>query len=130
MSSPAVRKGLVAVAGLLLTMGVAVVVLVLLSSGSTRHDRPVAAHVAVTAPPPAPAPPPPAPPPPPPKPRPRPTDSPWPLYGYNLARTRLFPNAGKLDPPLLVGWRFHDGALLEFPPVIYDNTLYFEDENG
>jgi outer membrane protein assembly factor BamB len=29
-----------------------------------------------------------------------------------------------------VGWRFNDGALLEFPPVIYDNTLYFEDANG
>ena len=52
------------------------------------------------------------------------------MYGYNLARTRLFPNARKLDPPLHVGWRFHDGALLEFPPVIYDNTLYFEDANG
>ncbi|HET6867751.1 MAG TPA: PQQ-binding-like beta-propeller repeat protein [Solirubrobacteraceae bacterium] len=29
-----------------------------------------------------------------------------------------------------VGWRFYDGALLEFPPVIYANKLYFEDANG
>jgi outer membrane protein assembly factor BamB len=52
------------------------------------------------------------------------------MYSYNLARTRLFPNGGKLDPPLHVGWRFWDGALLEFPPVVYDNTLYFQDANG
>lgn len=52
------------------------------------------------------------------------------MYGYNLARTRFFPHGGKLDPPLKVGWRFEDGALLEFPPVIYRNTLYFEDAHG
>lgn len=111
-------------AGLLLAIGVAVVVLVVSSSGSA-HRRASVAHVA--APPPAP---PPLPPKPKPKPRPAPTDDPWPLYGYNLARTRAVPHAAKLDPPLRVGWTFHDGALLEFPPVIYDNTLYFEDANG
>lgn len=52
------------------------------------------------------------------------------MYGYNLARTRQFPHGGNLDPPLHVGWKFWDGALLEFPPVVYDNTLYFEDANG
>jgi outer membrane protein assembly factor BamB len=124
MPSPGLRRGLVAVAGLLLAIGVAVVVLVLVNSGSTNH-RPVAAvHVRAptTTPPPQPKPKL--------KARPHPTDDPWPLYGYDLARTRLFPNGGKLDPPLNVGWRFHDGALLEFPPVLYDNTLYFEDANG
>ena len=106
--------------GLLLAIGVAVVVLILVNSGSA-HRRPAAvAPVAAT------------PPPPPPKPRPKPgpTDDPWPLYGYDLARTRVFPRGAKLDPPFQVGWRFDDGALLEFPPVIYDNTLYFEDANG
>jgi outer membrane protein assembly factor BamB len=120
MPSPGLRRGLVAVAGLLLVIGVAAVVIVL-SSGSTHH-RPRAAQVAAqpttTVPPPRP------------KPRPRPTDNPWPLYGYNLTRTRAFPHGGKLKPPLRVGWRFFDGALLEFPPVIDDNTLYFEDANG
>ena len=58
------------------------------------------------------------------------TDSPWLLYGYDLARTRFLPHGTKLDPPFRVGWRFNDGALLEFPPVIYHNTLYFEDEHG
>ena len=110
--------------GPLIAIGVAAVVLVLVHSGSTHHHR--AAEVQVAAPPPAPPPPSP----PPPKPHPRPTDDPWPLYGYNLARTRLFPHGAKLDPPLHAGWKFWDGALLEFPPVIYDNTLYFEDANG
>ena len=58
-------------------------------------------------------------------------DEPWPLYGYNLSRTRARSRSGaRLDPPLRVGWKFFDGALLEFPPVIYHNTLYFEDVNG
>ncbi|HTP18194.1 MAG TPA: PQQ-binding-like beta-propeller repeat protein [Solirubrobacteraceae bacterium] len=128
MRSPGQRRGLVAGAGLLLTIGVVVaVVLVLVNTGSARQHRAAVVHVA--APPPAP-PTPPAPVKPEPKPKPRPTDDPWPLYGYNLARTRLFPGGAKLDPPLTVGWRFHDGALLEFPPVIYDNTLYFEDGHG
>jgi outer membrane protein assembly factor BamB len=111
------------VAGLLVAIGVAVVALLLVNSGST-HRKPIAAD----HPPPPTAPPPVVPPPP--APRPAPTDDPWPFYGYNLERTRFFPNGEKLDPPLNVGWRFNDGALLEFPPVIYDNTLYFEDANG
>src|SRR5690349_2292274 len=126
MSSPGLRRGLVAVAGPLVALAVAVGVLVLVHSASTRADAPVAALLAA----PPTALPPLLPAPPPPKPRPRPTDDPWPMYGYDLARTRLFLNGGKLDPPLHVGWRFWDGALLEFPPVVYDNTLYFQDANG
>jgi outer membrane protein assembly factor BamB len=125
MPSPGLRRGLVAVTGLLLAIGVAVVVLVLVNSPSPHHRRAPVAHVAPPPPPPAPAPPPPKP-----KTRPAPTDDPWPFYGYDLARTRFFPQGAKLDPPLHVGWRFWDGALLEFPPVIYANTLYFEDANG
>ena len=121
MPSPGLRRGLVAVAGLLLAIGVAVVVLVVLDSGSSHHRPRAVARVAAPTPPP---------PPPRPKPRPAPTDDPWPLYGYDLARTRFFPHGAKLDPPLRVGWRFNDGALLEFPPVIDNNTLYFEDANG
>ncbi len=122
MSSPGLRRGLVAVAGLLLAIGIAAVVLALTASDSPQHRRPA---VQVTRP--VTTPPPPRPKP---HPRPRPTDDAWPLYGYNLARTRAFPNGRKLDPPLHVGWKFNDGALLEFPPVIFDNTLYFEDANG
>ena len=106
-------------AGLLLAIGVAVAVLALSATGS--HPRHAQATVARAATPP---------PPPPPKPRPAARDEAWPFYGYDLARTRFFPDPAKLDPPFRVGWKFHDGALLEFPPVIYHNTLYFEDAGG
>ena len=126
MPSPGLRRGLVAVAGLLSAIGVAVAVLVLLSSGSTHQRRDPPVQVAPAMPPPPILPPPPAPP----KPRPAPSDDPWLFYGYTLARTRFFIGGATLGPPLHVGWKFWDGALLEFPPVIYDNTLYFQDANG
>ncbi len=107
-------------AGLLLAIGVAVVVLVLSTSGAHHHRRVVDPVPTATTPPP---------PPPPPKPPP-PTDQPWPLYGYDLARTRFFPHGQGLDPPFRFGWQYRDRALLEFPPVIYDNTLYFQDADG
>ena len=127
MPSPGLRRGLVAVAGLLLAIGVAVVVLVLVNSGSTPpspRSRRACCGASAAPPPPtepaaeaqaAPA---------------AATDDPWPFYGYDLARTRFFPERREARPAAQVGWSFHDGALLEFPPVIYDNTLYFEDANG
>lgn len=121
MPSPGLRRGLGAAAGLLLVIGVAVAVVVLSSSGGAprRHPHP------------APAPKAPAPPPPKPTPKPRaPSDLAWPFYGYDLARTRFFPSGGALDPPWRRGWAFQDYSLLEFPPVIYDNTLYFQDYDG
>ena len=120
MPRPGLRQGLAGVAGLLLAIGIALVVLAVVSSGKSHPQHPPVRVVrpATTAPPPRP------------RPRPLPSDTPWPLYGYNLARTRFFPHGAKLDPPLRVGWTFRDGALLEFPPVIFDNTLYFEDANG
>jgi outer membrane protein assembly factor BamB len=120
MPSPGLRRGLLTVAGVLVAIAVAVVVLVLSASSPAprRHHSVSAVQVQVPSPPPAP------------KPRPAPTDTAWPLYGYDLSRTRAFPAADKLDPPFRTGWRFRDGALLEFPPVIYDNTLYFEDAYG
>jgi outer membrane protein assembly factor BamB len=96
-------------------------VLVLTACGSTHHT-PTATHPA--------APPPPQPAPKPVAPAPPPPDSPWPFYGYDLARTRFFPNSQHLDPPFHRGWTFHDFALLEFTPVIYDNVMYFEDYYG
>ncbi len=54
----------------------------------------------------------------------------WPLYGYDDARTRNFPGGAGLEPPLHVGWSYNDGGLLEFPPVIYQSTLYLLDDNG
>ncbi len=67
----------------------------------------------------------------PPKPRPVVVDDfQWPWYGLDAARTRFFAGARKLEPPLRVGWTFNDYALLEFPPVIYQNTLYVVDDDG
>jgi outer membrane protein assembly factor BamB len=54
----------------------------------------------------------------------------WPWYGYDAGRTRFFDAPSKLRPPLHVGWHFNDFALLEFPPVIYHQTLYLLDDNG
>jgi outer membrane protein assembly factor BamB len=54
----------------------------------------------------------------------------WPRYGYDQARTRFFPGGGHLNPPFRRGWKFNDGALLEFPPVIYQKTLYLIDDDG
>jgi outer membrane protein assembly factor BamB len=54
----------------------------------------------------------------------------WPWYGFDGGRTRDFAVPARLRPPLHVGWRFNDGALLEFPPVIYHEALYVLDDSG
>jgi outer membrane protein assembly factor BamB len=66
-----------------------------------------------------------------PKPVKEPKDVTWPMYGYDAGRLRA-PFGLRLRPPFRRHpvWTFHGHALLEFPPVVYDNTLYFEDANG
>ncbi len=54
----------------------------------------------------------------------------WPRYGFDSGRTRYFPGARGLGPPLRVGWTYRAQALLEFPPVIYQNTIYLVDDGG
>jgi outer membrane protein assembly factor BamB len=54
----------------------------------------------------------------------------WPRYGYDAGRTRAFNAVRGLTPPLRVGWRFNDYALLEFPPTISGTTLYDIDDDG
>jgi outer membrane protein assembly factor BamB len=54
----------------------------------------------------------------------------WPRYGFDAARTHAYDGPKAPSPPLRVGWRFQDYALLEFPPVIYQNRLYLIDDNG
>jgi outer membrane protein assembly factor BamB len=54
----------------------------------------------------------------------------WPRYGFDAERTRVYSGPNAPEPPLHVGWRFQDYALLEFPPVIYQNTLYLIDDDG
>jgi outer membrane protein assembly factor BamB len=66
-----------------------------------------------------------------PKPKPKVDNFLWPWYGYDLGRTRVLPDSGKLNPPFHRGWQFFDGgALLEFPPVIYQTSLFLLDDNG
>jgi outer membrane protein assembly factor BamB len=54
----------------------------------------------------------------------------WPRYGFDAARTRIFDGKHVPKPPLRVGWHYQDYALLEFPPVIYHDTMFFVDDNG
>ncbi len=53
----------------------------------------------------------------------------WPYYGYNAARTRFFADPG-IAPPFRQGWSYQDYGLVEFPPVMYRNALYFIDIYG
>lgn len=111
------RRGLVAVAVVAIAAGGTVAFLLLHSPGNVSHPSVEFTRPATTTP--------------------APVKHPqlvnnfeWPRYGFDAARTRLFPNSGKLEPPFHQGWVYNDGALLEFPPVIYQNTLYFVDLNG
>jgi len=53
----------------------------------------------------------------------------WPLYGYDRARTRYLPVRG-IRPPFQKKWRYTDGPLLEFPPVVAAGRVFFVDNNG
>lgn len=52
----------------------------------------------------------------------------WPVYGYDLSRTRYFP--ATISPHFRIGWKFQDYVLVELPPVMYRNTLYLIDNYG
>ncbi len=60
-------------------------------------------------------------PPPPAKPK---TPFSWPLYGYTKTHTRYFPSSAALRPPFRRLWVHTGSALLEFPPVLYGETLF------
>jgi outer membrane protein assembly factor BamB len=117
------RRRLLAVAAvvLLLAVGAAAAVIILHSPGNVSHPG-----VEFTAPSSATA----TAPPPPPKKHKAVNTFLWPRYGYDAARTRLFNPGRRLDPPLRIGWRYQDYALLEFPPVIDGNTLYLDDDDA
>ena len=114
-SRPGLRRGLVAVVLLLLVLGGVGLFLLLHEPGNVSHPNLEFTHPTVTTPPPKPAP---------------IAYFLWPRYGYDAARTRFFPNSSRLDPPLRQGWAYHGGSLLEFPPVIYGNTLFMLNDDG
>jgi outer membrane protein assembly factor BamB len=114
------RRGLVAAAVVLVMAGGATAFILLHAPGNVSHPNLEFTQPATTS---APAP------------RPRKRRHAvdrflWPWYGYDAGRTRFFAAPAKLAPPLHVGWRFGDGALLEFPPVISGHRLYVLDDNG
>ena len=54
----------------------------------------------------------------------------WPWYGYDGGRTRAFSASSHLRPPFHHGWSFNDGALLEFPPVIWHGMMFMLGDDG
>jgi outer membrane protein assembly factor BamB len=113
------RRVLIAVAAVMVVVGIVVVVVILHSPGNVSHPNLSFTQPTTTAPP-APA-----------KPKPKAVAAfEWPRYGYDGGRTRYFDAPASLVPPFRVGWRFNDGALLEFPPVIFGHTMYVLDDDG
>lgn len=53
----------------------------------------------------------------------------WPIFGYDRARTRDLPAEG-IKPPFKKVWKYGDGPLIEFPPIVVGKRLYFVDNNG
>ncbi|HWH44167.1 MAG TPA: PQQ-binding-like beta-propeller repeat protein [Thermoleophilaceae bacterium] len=52
----------------------------------------------------------------------------WPTYGLNPARTRWLQR--DLDPPFKRVWHFGGSKLIEFPPVLAKQTLFFTKNDG
>jgi outer membrane protein assembly factor BamB len=105
------RRGLVAVAVLAAVAGGAVALVLLNAPGNVSHP-----NVSFTATPAK-------------RPKPQPVDNfAWPVYGYDLARTRDFPAA--ISAHFRIGWTFEDYVLVELPPVMYRTTLYLIDNYG
>lgn len=132
MSSPGFRgwRRVLAVVGVLIAGAVAGPVAVLVGSGAASPRSTTAASALRAALPPKPRPQP--------KGRPEPKPKPkrvldtfvWPFYGFANTRARFFTGPSRLHPPFRRGWRYNDFALLEFPPVMYHDDLFFSDFNG
>ncbi|HEX3511359.1 MAG TPA: PQQ-binding-like beta-propeller repeat protein [Solirubrobacteraceae bacterium] len=54
----------------------------------------------------------------------------WPLYGYSPQHTRYFPAPADVHPPFKKLWQHNEGALLEFPPVIYGDHIFQLADDG
>ena len=59
----------------------------------------------------------------------RDTGSDWPLYGYDLGRTRYLPDV-KLRPPFKRAWTLAGSKLIEFQPVLGSGRLFWQKNNG
>ena len=54
----------------------------------------------------------------------------WPVYGYDSARTRYLPTKRVQPPYKSSDWSFQVGKLLEFPPIVVKDRLYFVDKDA
>ena len=52
----------------------------------------------------------------------------WPVYHYDVAHTGYLP--AKLGPPFKERWVFGGNVLMEFPPIVIGDSLYFIRNNG
>jgi outer membrane protein assembly factor BamB len=115
-SRPWLRRGLIAAVVVLVLAGGGVAFVLAHSPGNVSHPNVEFTRTTTTTPRP-------------PKAKPVVDRFEWPRYGFDAARTRVFPGSSKLTPPFRVGWTHEDYGLIEFPPVIYGYTLFlFNDD--
>ena len=53
----------------------------------------------------------------------------WPQLGYDVGRSK-FLDAQNVRPPFQRLWKYDGGELIEFPPIVVDDRLYFIDNDG
>ncbi len=53
----------------------------------------------------------------------------WPRFGYDVGRSK-FLDAPVVRPPFRKVWKYKGGDLIEFPPIVVGNRLYFIDNSG
>lgn len=53
----------------------------------------------------------------------------WPRFGYDPGRSK-FLNAQQVRPPFAKVWKYKGDELIEFPPIVVDDRLYFIDNDG
>jgi outer membrane protein assembly factor BamB len=105
------RRGLAALAALLLVAGGVVAFVLLHAPGNVSHPNVEFTTSTVK------------------RPAPQPVNNfAWPFYGDDAARTRSFTT--RLGTRFRTGWKFEDYVLLEFPPVMFRTTLYLIDNYG
>jgi len=54
----------------------------------------------------------------------------WPTYGYTADRRRVVDIPKALRPPYRRRWSFAGGALIEFPPVVSEKSLFVLQDDG
>lgn len=53
----------------------------------------------------------------------------WPRFGYDVGRSK-FLDAQSVKPPFRKVWKYTGDELIEFPPIVVDDRLYFIDNDG